>query len=71
MTEIGEYQKLNGFVKVYNERIICTTLIKGEMDENEGLFEKVVKVYDENYADLNRCYHHHNLEEEMYCTHLR
>ena len=68
---MGEHKILNGFVKVVNERIICTTVIKGEMDDNEGLFEKVVKVYNENFDDLNRCYHHHNLEEEMYCTHLR
>ena len=54
-----------------NERIICTTIIKGERDDHQGLFEKVVEVYNENFDDLNRSYHHHNLGGEMYCTHLR
>ena len=69
--KIGEKNALNGFVKMVNERIICTTIIKGERDDHQGLFEKVVEVYNENFDDLNRSYRHHNLGGEMYCTHLR
>ena len=69
--KIGEKNALNGFVKMVNERIICTTIIKGKIDDHQGLFEKVVDVYNENFDDLNRSYRHHNLGGEMYCTHLR
>merc|ERR1719195_851783 len=50
-------------------RIICTTMIQGAKDN--GLFNKVVKVYKERFEDVDSCYYHHNMNNAPYCTHLR
>ena len=52
-------------------RVICTTVMKGALDEEDGVFEKIVDVYKNNFADLDKCYNEYSHNNMGHCTHLR
>ena len=51
------------------ETLICTTVIKG--DKDDGLWDDLVRVYKENFDDIDRCFNNYNHDNKDYCTHLR
>merc|ERR1719367_1987060 len=50
---------------------ICTTVIKGETDAKDGLFEKLLSIYEDHFESLDNCYRHYNPKNLNYCSHLR
>jgi len=58
--------------KIPNSYInICTTVIKGETDAKDGLFEKLLSIYEDHFESLDSCYRHYNPKNLNYCSHLR
>ena len=53
------------------EKEIWTTLIRGDLDEDDNVFNSIVKAFKENFDDINAGYRHYNKKNLDYGTHAR
>jgi hypothetical protein len=53
------------------EKEIWTTLIRGDLDEDDNVFNSIVKAFKENFDDINAGYRHYNKKNLDFGTHAR
>ena len=53
------------------EKEIWTTLIRGDLDKDDNVFNSIVKAFKENFDDVNAGYRHYNKKNLDYGTHAR
>ena len=53
------------------EKDIWTTMIRGDLDEDDKVFNFIVKVFKENFEDIDAVYRFYNKKNNIYGTHVR
>ena len=53
------------------EKTVWTSIIKGDLDEEEKVFESIVEAFKNNPEDADAGYRYHNSDNAAYGTHAR